>query len=147
MCSNWLFKKSIISSPFALLIFNVKILSNFQNKWCTFGRKKKGLKKKDCAFLRFECFEHVKTFLICVKLWTYVLCNQWKIFLRNFCQFKLLCFPCDFSNIQNCSFMECPFTWMAPLIVFAHLHPHWFLFKSFENGGWFQSSISFLQPC
>jgi hypothetical protein len=29
----------ISSSPFALLIINVKILSNFQKEWCTFGRK------------------------------------------------------------------------------------------------------------
>ncbi len=35
----------INSSPFALLITNVKILSNFQKEWCTFGRKKKCLKK------------------------------------------------------------------------------------------------------
>jgi hypothetical protein len=25
-------------------------------------------KNKDCPFLRFECFEHAKTFFICVKL-------------------------------------------------------------------------------
>jgi hypothetical protein len=35
----------INSSPFALSIFNVKILSNFQKQWCTFGRKKGCLKK------------------------------------------------------------------------------------------------------
>jgi len=28
------------SSPFALLIINVKILSNFEKEWCTFGRKR-----------------------------------------------------------------------------------------------------------
>jgi len=40
------YKKIIInSSVFALLIINVKILSNFQKKWCTFGRKKGRLKK------------------------------------------------------------------------------------------------------
>jgi hypothetical protein len=31
----------ISSSPFSLLIVNVKILSNFQKEWCTFGRKKR----------------------------------------------------------------------------------------------------------
>ncbi len=36
----------ISSSPFALLIINVKILSNFQNEWCTFARKKGCLKKR-----------------------------------------------------------------------------------------------------
>jgi hypothetical protein len=35
---------------------NVKI-----EKWYTFGRGKKHLKKnKDCPLLRFECFEHAK---------------------------------------------------------------------------------------
>jgi hypothetical protein len=33
------------SSPFALLVINVKILSNFQKPWCTFVRTKRGLKK------------------------------------------------------------------------------------------------------
>jgi hypothetical protein len=37
-------KKIISSNPFAFLIINVKILSNFQKEWCTFG-KKKSLKK------------------------------------------------------------------------------------------------------
>jgi hypothetical protein len=35
----------ISSSLFALIIINVKILSNFQKQWCTFGRKKRHLKK------------------------------------------------------------------------------------------------------
>jgi hypothetical protein len=29
--------------------------------------EKKDVKKIDCPFSRFECFEHAKTFLICVK--------------------------------------------------------------------------------
>jgi hypothetical protein len=29
--------KNISSNPFPLLIINVKILSNFQKEWCTFG--------------------------------------------------------------------------------------------------------------
>jgi len=37
---KWVMKKKFISSsPFALLIINVKILSNFQKEWCTFGKK------------------------------------------------------------------------------------------------------------
>jgi hypothetical protein len=49
-------------SPFVLLIINNKILSNFQKQWCTFGSKKKHLKKnKDCPLSRFECFGHAKT--------------------------------------------------------------------------------------
>jgi hypothetical protein len=59
----------INSSPFALLIINVKILSNLKKKWCTFGKEKGHLKKtKGYPLLKFECFEHVKTFLISVKL-------------------------------------------------------------------------------
>jgi hypothetical protein len=44
MCSKGLYKK-IGSNPFAFLIMNVKILSNFQKECCTFGRKKRHLKK------------------------------------------------------------------------------------------------------
>jgi hypothetical protein len=66
----------IISSPFALLIINIKILSNFQKEWCTFGKNKGHLKKtrtihswglnalnmqKHFSFV--SIFEHVK-FLI-----------------------------------------------------------------------------------
>jgi hypothetical protein len=59
----------IASNPFALLIINVKILSNFQNEWCTFGRKKNTFEKnKDCPLSRFECFKHEKTLLICGML-------------------------------------------------------------------------------
>jgi hypothetical protein len=44
---KWVIKITFIgSSPFALVIINVKILSNFQKAWCTFGRKKGHLKKK-----------------------------------------------------------------------------------------------------
>jgi hypothetical protein len=56
-------------STFALLIINVKILSNFQNEWCTFGRKQKTFgKNKDCPLSRFECFKHAKKKLICGML-------------------------------------------------------------------------------
>jgi hypothetical protein len=41
-----------------------------------------------------------------------------KNILKILCQFKLLCFHCDISNIQKCNFKECPLTWVAPLIVF-----------------------------
>jgi hypothetical protein len=30
----------------------------------------------------------------------------------------ILYFHCDFSNIQKCSFKDCPFIWVTPLIVF-----------------------------
>jgi len=43
---KWVIKTIFISSsPFALIIINVKILSNFKKEWCTFGRKKGRLKK------------------------------------------------------------------------------------------------------
>jgi hypothetical protein len=61
--------KTISTSLIALLIIYVKIISNIQKEWCTFGRKKGHLKKnKKCLISRFEYFEHAKTFLICVKL-------------------------------------------------------------------------------
>jgi hypothetical protein len=54
---KWVIKTICInSSYFSLLIINVKILSNFQNEWCTFGKKKDVWKNKDCPFSRFECF-------------------------------------------------------------------------------------------
>jgi hypothetical protein len=67
---KWVVKTIFITSnPFAFLIINVKILPNFQKEWCTFSIKKGYLKKnKDYPPSRFECFEHAKTFLICVKL-------------------------------------------------------------------------------
>jgi hypothetical protein len=55
---------------------------------------------------------------ICVKLWTCKFCNEWEIFQKKLSQSKLLCFSCDLSNIQKCSLKECPFTWVALLIVF-----------------------------
>jgi hypothetical protein len=55
------------SSPFALLIINIKISSNFKKEWCV-GLKKDIGKNKDYPLSKFECFEHTKTFLICVKL-------------------------------------------------------------------------------
>jgi hypothetical protein len=43
---KWVIKTIFINwSPFALLIINLKILSNFQKEWCTFGRKKRHLEK------------------------------------------------------------------------------------------------------
>jgi hypothetical protein len=36
---------------------------------------------------------------------------------KNLWQSKLLHFPFDLSNIQKCSFKECPLIWVVPLIV------------------------------
>jgi len=74
--------------------------------------------EKKNPFSRFECFEHVKTFLICVKLWACRIFNYWKIFLKNLWQFELLCFICDLSNIQKSSLKKCPLIWVAPLTLF-----------------------------
>ncbi len=55
------------SSSFALLIINVKTFPIFKRNGAHLVEKKMFEKNKDCPFLRSECFEHVKTFLICVK--------------------------------------------------------------------------------
>jgi hypothetical protein len=54
MCSNKLLKNFINSSPFALLIINAKILSNFQKEWCTFGRKMTFAKKQGLSVLNMQ---------------------------------------------------------------------------------------------
>jgi hypothetical protein len=90
-----------------------RIGANLVEKKVHFG------KKKDYSLLRFECFEHAKTFLICVKLLACKLCNyKWKIFQKIYENPQLLCYPCDFLNIQKYSFKKCPFTWVAPLTMF-----------------------------
>ncbi len=45
--------------------------------------KKTFEKNKDCPFLKCECFEHVKAFLICLNFWSSKICNWWKIFPKN----------------------------------------------------------------
>jgi len=55
-------------------------------------------------FLFVSSFEHVK-FSINGK------------YSKKIMTIKLLCFTCDFSNIQKCSFKECPFIWVAPLTM------------------------------
>jgi hypothetical protein len=46
---------------------------------------------------------------------------------------QTIVFHCDFSNIQKCSFKECPFTCVAPLIVFL---PIWNLDKELKKHVW-----------
>ncbi len=111
---KWVIETIFISST--PLIINVKIFSNFQKEWCTFGRKFFFEKNKHYPLSRFECFEHVKTFFIFVKLWACKFAINGKC-LKKTWKSKLLCFPCDISNIQKCNFKECPFTWVAPFIV------------------------------
>jgi len=65
---KWVIKNKFInSSPFALLIINVKILYIFKRNGAHLIEKMMFEKNKDCPFLKFECIEHAKTFLICVK--------------------------------------------------------------------------------
>ncbi len=78
-CAQMGYIKKIQFKSFCRLIINVKILSNFQKEWCTFGRK-----ERDYPLLRFECFEYAKTFLICVEFWACKLWNQWKIVQKNY---------------------------------------------------------------
>jgi hypothetical protein len=41
---------------------------------------------------------------------------------KKWWQSKLLCFFCDFLNIQKCNFKECPLTWVGSFeCVFTHL--------------------------
>jgi hypothetical protein len=59
-------------------------------------------------FLFLSNFEHVN-FAINQK------------YSKRLWQSKLLCFPCDLSNIQKCNFKECPCTWVALLMMFLPL--------------------------
>jgi len=96
--------------------------------------KKRFLKKnRDYPISRFECFEHAKTFFICVKLWTCKLCNQWKIISNFFMTVQIiLCFPWNLPNIQKCSFKECPFSWMVPMTVFLPFDTKYIICKIVE---------------
>ncbi len=105
---KWVMKTNFINSnPFALVIINVKILSNFQKEWCTFGKKKWCLKKKTIHSQSLSALNMQKNFWFVSNY-----CVQ-----KNLWQSKLLYFPCDLSNTQKCSFKECPFTWVIPLIM------------------------------
>jgi hypothetical protein len=61
-------KKFINSNPFAFLIINVKSSLIFRRNGAQLLEKRTFEKNKDCPLSRFECFEHAKTFFICVKL-------------------------------------------------------------------------------
>ncbi len=108
----------ISSSPFSLLIFNVRILSNFQKEWCTFGRKKNVFSKnKDCSFSMFECFEHAIFLIYLCQVLNMQNLQLMQNIPKYLWQSKLLCCLCDISNMQKCSFKECPLTQVVPLTV------------------------------
>jgi hypothetical protein len=81
-------------------------------------------KNKDYRLSRFECFEHAKTFLICVKLWECNFAIDGK-YSTKLWKYKLLCFPCDISNIQKCNFKDYPFIWVAPFTMILHVRKNW----------------------
>ncbi len=60
---------------------------------------------------------------------------------KNLC--KLFCFLYDFSNIQKCSFKECPFTWVVPLTAIL---PRWNDYVELNNIRWNSFDISII-PC
>ncbi len=63
--------KTIIfnSSPFAFLIINVKILSNFEKEWCRFDRRKRRLKKtRTVHFRNSNALEMKNLFNLCQNL-------------------------------------------------------------------------------
>jgi len=67
---KWIINISFMSSsPFALLIINLKILSNFQKEWCTFGKRKDVWKKHGLTNL---------------EVWVFWTCNFFFWFLSSF---------------------------------------------------------------
>jgi len=90
----------------------------------------------------FEPNVHVwkKQGLSTLEVWVLWICEKNKWFVISFehvnfsinekyskklCHSKLLCFPCDLSNIQKFNFEECPLTWWLLLLCF---YPFW-IFK------------------
>jgi len=126
---KWVIKIIFISSShFALLIINVKILFNFQKKGSTFGRKKDVWK---CSLSMFECFEHAFKHFWSVSSFGHVnFAINGKISKNIYEKIQTIMFPLwSFKlNIQKCSFKECPFTWVAPLIMIL---PFWLVLMQF----------------
>jgi hypothetical protein len=62
---KWVIKTIFISSsPFAFLIINVKILSNFRRNGAHLVQNKNEFDKSfDCPLLKFKCFQHAIFFL------------------------------------------------------------------------------------
>jgi hypothetical protein len=66
------------------------------------------------------CITYIWTIFIRITFSKSLIFKVKNIFIqipKNLWQSKILCFPCDLSNIQKYSFEECSFTWVAPLIV------------------------------
>jgi len=109
-------KKFINSSPFALIIINVKILSNFQKEWCTISRKKDVEKNKDCPFSKLSAFMQKHFwFILNFEHVNFVINEKYSI---NFITIQIIMLHFYLSNIQKCNFKECPFTSVAPLTMF-----------------------------
>jgi len=78
----------------------LKSSSIFTRNGAHLVEKNKFGKNKDCPLSKFECFEHAKTFLICVKLEHVNFVNNEKHFQKKW-QSKLLCFIYDLSKNKN----------------------------------------------
>jgi hypothetical protein len=81
---KWVIKTIFISlSPFALLIINVKILSNFQKEWRTFGKKMDVWKKtKNVHFRGLSALNIQEQFLFVLSFEHVNFTINWKYFKK-----------------------------------------------------------------
>jgi hypothetical protein len=106
---KWVIKIIFISlGPFAFLIINVKILSNFQKEWCTFGRKKRHLKQTRIVHSRGLSALNMQTHFLFVSSFEHVKLINGKYSKNIYHNLNYYVFIVIF-NIQKCSFKECPF--------------------------------------
>ncbi len=97
---KWIIKIIFISSsPFALLIINVKILANFQKVWCTFGRKIGCLEKTTWSihFWILNDLNMQKHFWF-VSSFEHVNFASNKKYSKKILTIQVLCFTCDLLN-------------------------------------------------
>jgi hypothetical protein len=109
--------KFISLNPFALLIINVKIFSNFQKEWCTFGRKKGTFEKRLVHSLSLNAFNMQKHFwfLSSFEHVDFAINEKYSKFfydnLNYYVSFVI------FQTYKN-ALKECPLIWVAPLTMF-----------------------------
>ncbi len=80
--------------------------------------EKKDVWKKQRIFTFKVCVFWTWIFFLFVSSFEHVNFTINEKYSRKLWQSKLLCFNCDLSNIQKCSFKKCPLTWVAPLTMF-----------------------------
>jgi hypothetical protein len=119
-CAEISYKCCFISSSlFAFLIINVQILFNFQKEWCTFGRKKGYLEKKEriIHFRGLSVLSMQKYFWF-VSNFEHVNFANTKKNLKNIMTIQTIMFHLwSFKHIK-CSFKEFPFTWWLLWLCF-----------------------------